>query len=51
MNWHYVEQGQQAGPINEDQFAELVRNGRITGETLVWRDGMTNKAGKKLIRN
>ena len=42
MNWHYVEQGQQAGPVSEEQFAELVRSGKITAETLVWREGLAN---------
>jgi uncharacterized RDD family membrane protein YckC len=42
MNWHYVEQGQQAGPVSDEQFAELVRNGKIADETLVWREGMAD---------
>jgi uncharacterized RDD family membrane protein YckC len=42
MNWHYVAQGQPAGPVGDEQFAELVRTGKITAETLVWRDGMTD---------
>lgn len=42
MNWHYVEQGQQAGPVSENQFAELVRTGKITADTLVWREGLAN---------
>ena len=40
MNWHYVEQGQQAGPVSEAHFAELVRAGKITATTLVWREGL-----------
>ena len=42
MNWHYVEQGQQAGPVNDEQFAGLVRNGKIADDTLVWREGMAD---------
>jgi len=42
MNWYYVEAGQQAGPVTEAQFEELRRGGRITEETLVWREGMAN---------
>src|SRR5579862_8601869 len=41
MSWYYVEQGAQAGPVNNEQFAELVRNGKIQPDTLVWREGMT----------
>jgi uncharacterized RDD family membrane protein YckC len=42
MNWHYVEQGQQTGPVSDEQFAELVRTGKITAETVVWREGMAD---------
>ncbi len=40
MNWYYVEQGQQTGPVNDAQFEELVRTGKIQPDTLVWREGM-----------
>ncbi|HTR42989.1 MAG TPA: RDD family protein [Pseudomonadales bacterium] len=42
MNWYYVEQGKQAGPVNDEQFDEMVRSGRITADTLVWREGMAD---------
>jgi uncharacterized RDD family membrane protein YckC len=42
MNWYYVDAGQQAGPVNEDQLLELVRSGKVSGETLVWHEGMSN---------
>jgi uncharacterized RDD family membrane protein YckC len=42
MNWHYVNQGQQAGPVTEEQLLALVREGKISEETLVWREGMPN---------
>ena len=42
MNWHYVEQGQQTGPVTEEQLAELFQTGKITGETLVWREGLAD---------
>ncbi|MGA3283772.1 MAG: RDD family protein [Verrucomicrobiota bacterium] len=41
MNWYYVDQGQQAGPVNDAQFEELVRSGKIQPDTLVWREGMS----------
>src|SRR4051812_19604137 len=44
MNWYYVEQGQQAGPVDDAQLEELLRNGRIQPETLIWREGMANWA-------
>ena len=40
MNWYYVDLGQQAGPVNDAQFEELVRSGKIQPDTLVWREGM-----------
>ncbi len=40
MNWYYVDQGKQAGPVNDAQFAELARTGKILPDTLVWREGM-----------
>ena len=40
MNWYYVDQGQQAGPVDDSQFAELLRTGKVRSDTLVWREGM-----------
>jgi uncharacterized RDD family membrane protein YckC len=42
MNWHYVNQGQQAGPVTEEQLLALLREGKISEDTLVWREGMPN---------
>jgi len=42
MNWHYVNQGQQAGPVTEEELLALVREGKISEETLVWREGLQN---------
>jgi len=42
MNWHYVEQGIQTGPISDEQLAELNRTGKINADTLVWHEGMTD---------
>jgi hypothetical protein len=40
MNWYYVDAGQQAGPVEEAQLQELVRNGKVQPDTLVWHEGM-----------
>jgi uncharacterized RDD family membrane protein YckC len=40
MNWYYVDQGQQAGPVNDAQFEELASRGKIQPDTLVWHEGM-----------
>ena len=42
MNWHYVEQGQQTGPVTEEQLTGLFQAGKITGDTLVWREGLAD---------
>ena len=42
MTWFYVDAGQQAGPVPDEQMDELVRNGKVRGDTLVWREGLAN---------
>jgi uncharacterized RDD family membrane protein YckC len=42
MEWFYVENGQQAGPVDETSLAELVRQGRVNAQTLVWNSTMSN---------
>ncbi|NCC51575.1 MAG: RDD family protein [Spartobacteria bacterium] len=41
MEWYYVDAGERQGPVSEEAFAELAATGRITAETLVWHEGMT----------
>ena len=40
MDWYYAINGQRVGPVSESNFAQLVANGVITEDTLVWRKGM-----------
>jgi hypothetical protein len=40
--WFYVLDGQQAGPVDENAFQQLVLSGTIVAETLVWSDGMAD---------
>jgi len=40
MKWYYVENGQQAGPVDDAQLADLWQQGRLTADTLVWREGL-----------
>ena len=42
MDWFYVQNGKQVGPVPVAQFDDLVRSGRITLKTLVWREGLAN---------
>jgi uncharacterized membrane protein YjgN (DUF898 family) len=38
--WHYATDGQKHGPISFPEFAQLVQQGAIGDDTLVWCDGM-----------
>ncbi len=40
MDWYYAVGGQRFGPFDRDVFDQLVEQGRITGVTLVWHDGL-----------
>ena len=44
MVWHYIENGKQAGPVDEATFQSMVNSGAINANTQVWRDGMPNWA-------
>jgi hypothetical protein len=38
--WYYGTQGQQQGPVTETELRQLMAQGVVTRETLVWRDGL-----------
>lgn len=40
MNWYYVENGKQAGPVSDSDLEALRQSGRIQQNTLVWREGL-----------
>lgn len=42
MQWYYGENGQQLGPVDENQFQALIASGRIGAATMVWKEGMSN---------
>jgi uncharacterized RDD family membrane protein YckC len=42
MKWYYVENGQQAGPVEETEFPQLARLGKLRPDTLMWREGLAN---------
>lgn len=43
MNWYYIDGPQRVGPLNETEWDELVRSGKILPETLVWHEGMDGR--------
>ena len=42
MAWYYAEADQQKGPVDESSLDELVRQGVVRDDTLVWREGMAS---------
>lgn len=40
MKWYYVENGQQAGPVEASELPGLISSGRLNANTLVWHEGM-----------
>jgi uncharacterized RDD family membrane protein YckC len=40
MAWYYANQGQQAGPVDDAAFDNLVRQGVVRDDSLVWKEGM-----------
>ena len=41
MEWYYALGGDRKGPVGDQEFQNLVQQGFITAQTLVWREGMT----------
>jgi GYF domain 2 len=39
-NWFYAANGQQQGPFGDAQLRDLIANGTVRADTLVWTDGM-----------
>ena len=42
MNWYYANGQERLGPITEEAFVQLVSQGQIQADTLVWKEGMPN---------
>lgn len=40
MQWYYAENGQQFGPVHQDELFSLIAAGRLGAGTLVWQEGM-----------
>jgi len=40
MTWYYADAGRQVGPVEESALDELVRQGVVRDDTLVWKEGM-----------
>ncbi len=44
MDWYYAINGKRIGPVSDTNFAQLVANGAISDDTLVWHKGMAEWA-------
>lgn len=42
MAWYYAKDGERFGPISEQNFQQLIGQGTVSADTLVWREGMDN---------
>ncbi|MDP6634222.1 MAG: RDD family protein [Phycisphaerae bacterium] len=49
MDWYYAVGGERFGPFDQEAFDQLVSQGRITGVTLVWRDGLDDWVQYQLL--
>jgi uncharacterized RDD family membrane protein YckC len=41
MYWYYMENGQQRGPLNEEEFEDSIRSGKVSADTPVWNERMS----------
>ena len=41
MNWHYVINGEQQGPISENKLKQLFEAGQLKESDLIWREGLS----------
>ncbi len=42
MDWYYSAGDKQVGPVPDTVLAELIKAGTVTGQTLVWHEGMAD---------
>jgi len=50
MTWYYVNNGEAAGPISDEELLSRLRLGSILPTTLVWRSGMSEwQAASKIV--
>jgi hypothetical protein len=47
--WFYVQNGEQAGPVDASRLMELLASGAVKRDDLVWREGMANWAEAHVV--
>jgi uncharacterized RDD family membrane protein YckC len=50
MTWFYADGGRQVGPVEESALDDLVRQGVVRDDTLVWREGMASWQAHGMVR-
>lgn len=51
MNWYYALGDQRQGPVSDAELDALISSGKITENTLVWKEGMVNWQPLKEVRS
>lgn len=49
MDWYYADGNKQIGPLDGRQMGQLAQQGKITPDTLVWREGLPNWVAAKKV--
>ena len=49
MDWYYSKNNAQHGPVRLEELQSKIRNGEISPESLVWRDGMSDWAAATTV--
>jgi len=50
-SWYYALEGQQSGPVEDAVILRLLREGKLTGQSYVWTDGMAEWAQLSSVRH
>lgn len=50
MNWFYSPDGTHRHEVDEDALVALAREGKLTGDMLLWRDGLTDWRPAREVR-
>ena len=50
MHWYYADEDVQVGPLTDTEFEDLVRLGKVTDQTTVWHEGLTEWQPYRQVR-
>ena len=49
MEWYYATNGEQKGPVSQEELMDLFQKGEVKGSDLVWNDNMADWAAYESI--